>query len=91
MYTRAWQVIRDDSKRTFEVCGQSDNTNAFTNEVYAMQRTGMNVSYSTPPITNRESNKENVKVSGYNREDGLYQRLQAEYKQLVMKSYNEFE
>ncbi len=56
-----------------------------------MQRTGMNVSYSTPPITNRESNKENVKVSGYNREDGLYQRLQAEYKQLVMKSYNEFE
>lgn len=91
MYTRTWQVIKDDTKRTFEVCGQSNNTNAFTNEVYAMQRSGMNVSCTTPPITNRESNKENVRVSGYMREDGLYQRLQAEFKKNVMKSYEDFE
>jgi len=89
MYTRNWQVIKDDSKRTFEVCGQSDNTNAFTNEVYAMQRVGMNVSYTTPPVSNRESSKELVKITGYAKEEGLYNRLQSQYKQIVMKYYED--
>ena len=90
MYTRTWQVIKDDSKRTFEVCGQADNTNAFTNEVYGMQRAGMNVSCITPPVSNRESSKDLVKVSGYAKEDGLYNRLQLQYKQIIMKSYEDF-
>jgi len=83
-------VIKDDSKRTFEVCGQADNTNAFTNEVYGMQRAGMNVSCITPPVSNRESSKDLVKVSGYAKEDGLYNRLQLQYKQIIMKSYEDF-
>ncbi|MEI9918464.1 MAG: hypothetical protein WDO14_06645 [Bacteroidota bacterium] len=90
MYTRSWQVIKDDVKRTFEVCGQSDNTNAFTNEVYSMQRAGMNVSCITPPVSNKESSKDLVKVSTYKKEEGLYSRLQAQYKQIVMKSYEDF-
>jgi hypothetical protein len=90
MYTRSWQVIKDDTKRTFEVCGQSDNTNAFTNEVYGMQRVGMNVSGITPPVTNKESSKDLVKIVGYKKEDGLYAKLQLQYKEIVMKSYDDF-
>lgn len=91
MYSKAWQVIKDDTKRTFEVLGQSTNTNAFTNEVYAMQRAGMNVSCITPQVTNKESSKELVKVMNYVKEQGLYNRLQLQYKDIVMKSYNHFE
>ena len=90
MYSRSWQVIKDDTKRTFEVCGQSNNTNAFTNEVYAMQRMGMNVSGVTPPVTNKESSKDLIKITGYIKEEGLYHRLQLQYKQIVMKSYDDY-
>ena len=90
MYSRTWQVIKDDSKRTFEVCGQTDNANAFTNEVYGMQRAGMNVSCTTPPVSNRESSKDLVKVTGYVKEDGLYNKLKLQYKQIIMKSYEDF-
>lgn len=90
MYTKSWQVIKDDSKRTFEVCGQTGNTNAFTNEVYAMQRAGMNVSCVTPPVTNKESSRKLVKITGYAKEEGLYAKLQLQYKQLVMKSYGDY-
>lgn len=72
------------------MCGQSDNTNAFTNEVYAMQRMGMNVSGVTPPVTNKESSKDLVKIIGYIKEVGLYQKLQLQYKQIVMKSYEDY-
>jgi hypothetical protein len=90
MYTRSWQVIKDDTKRTFEVCGQSDNTNAFTNEVYAMQREGMNVSGVTPPVSNKESSKDLVKMTGYTKEEGLYERLKNQFKEIIMKSYDDF-
>ncbi|MEJ0029890.1 MAG: hypothetical protein WDO15_05760 [Bacteroidota bacterium] len=90
MYTKTWQVIKDDTKRTFEVCGQSGNTNAFTNEVYGMQRAGMTVSCITPPVSNKESSKDLVKVPDYKKEDGLYSRLQLQYKEIVMKSYEDF-
>lgn len=90
MYTRMWQVIKDDTRRTFEVCGQSDNTNAFTNEVYGMQRAGMNVSCVTPPVSNKESHKDLVKITGYAKEEGLYSRLQLQYKDIIMKSYEDY-
>ena len=86
MYTKTWLVIKDDSKRTFEVCGQTTNSNAFTNEVYAMQRAGMNISGATPPITNKASSKDLIKVAAYKKEDGLYNRLQLQYREIVMKS-----
>jgi hypothetical protein len=90
MYTKTWLVIKDDSKRTFEVCGNITNTNAFTNEVYAMQRAGMNVSCMTPPVSNRESSRDLVKVINYEKEEGLYIRLQQQYKDIVMKSYEDY-
>ena len=81
-----WQIIKDDSKRTFEVCGQAANTNAFTNKTYAMQKAGMNVSCITPPITNKNSSKDLIKVMTYSREDGLYERLLKQYRDLTIGS-----
>ena len=81
MHTILWQIIRDDAKRTYEVCGQVSNTNAFTNRVAAMQRFGMNVSCATPPVTNKNSSKELVKVTGYALEEGLEQRLLKQFRE----------
>jgi hypothetical protein len=86
MYSSCWEVIKDDSKRTFEVCGKVTNTNFFTNSVHGMQRAGMNVSGITPPVTNSNSNKESVKVAGYTREDGLHERLLKEYRVIQRSS-----
>lgn len=91
MYTKSWQVIKDDSKRTFENCGQAGNTNSFTNQTVAMQRVGMNVSCITPPVTNAAASKDSVKVTGYTKENGLYERLMKEYKDITMRSIDEFE
>lgn len=74
-----WQIIRDDSKRTFEVCGRTTNDNAFTNRTHAMQRMGMNISCMTPPVTSKTSSKELIKITGYTKEDGFYDRLVKEY------------
>jgi hypothetical protein len=86
VYSKTWEVIKDDAKRTFEVLGKTSNSNAFTNEVYGMQRAGMNVSCITPPVSNKESSKEVVKVSGYSKEEGLYDRLKAQYKKIIMSN-----
>jgi hypothetical protein len=51
---------------------------------------GMNVSGVTPPVTNKESSKDLVKIIGYIKEVGLYQKLQLQYKQIVMKSYEDY-
>lgn len=84
MITKFWMIIKDDSKRTFEVCGQAANDNAFSNKTVAMQRAGMNVSCMTPPVTNKTSSKDLVKVSGYTREDGLQERLANEFRKITI-------
>jgi len=89
MYTKNWQIIKDDSKRTFEICGFEVNTNHFTNSVYGMQKAGMNVSCVTPPVTNRNSNKESVKVSGYTPEAGLYTRLLKQHREITTGSIDD--
>lgn len=89
--TKFWEIIKDDAKRTFEVCDRAMNTNAFTNKVYAMQKDGMNVSCITPPITNKTSSKELVKIVNYTLEEGLYQRLLAEHQAIIMDSLGDFE
>jgi len=83
---RFWQIIKDDTKKTFEVCGQASNTNAFTNKTYAMQKSGMNVSCITPPVSNKNSNKDLIKITGYSKEEGLYERLLNEYRRNLMSS-----
>jgi hypothetical protein len=91
MYSRNWQVIKDDSKKTFEVCGHEANTNSFTNSVYSMQRSGMNVSCITPPVSNTTSSKDLIKITGYTKEDGLLERLKKQHREIVMGSVDEYE
>jgi hypothetical protein len=78
-----WQIIRDDSKRTFEVCSKTSNDNAFTNRTHAMQRAGMNVSCMTPPVTNKTATKDSIKIAGYTSETGLYDRLTKQYSEIL--------
>jgi hypothetical protein len=85
MNFKYWQVIKDDSKRTFEVCGQVTNENAFTNKTYAMQRAGMPVSCLTLPVTNKNSSKGTIKISGYTPEDGLYAKLLKQFMEITMR------
>lgn len=80
-----WQIIKDDKKKTFEAWNQAANTNSFTNKVYAMQKAGMYVSSFTPPVTQKNASKDYIAITGYTREDGLYERLAVEYRRLVMK------
>lgn len=89
MYTRCWQIVKDDAKKTFEVCGQTGNTNSFTNSIYAMQKAGMNVSCITPPVTNTNSNKDVIKVTGYTREVGLHKRLMDQHMKITFGSIEE--
>lgn len=91
MNTKFWLIIKDDSKKTFEACGQASNDNSFTNTTYAMQRVGMNVSCITPPVTSKTSSKELIKMIGYTREDGLQERLLKQYRDITMNAaYDEW-
>ena len=84
MYTNSWEIIRDDAKRTFEIRGQSANNNHFENTIHGMQKAGMNVSAVILPVSNKNSSKETIKISGYTREEGLYERLLKEYRKISM-------
>lgn len=83
MNIKYWLIIRDDTKRTFDVNGPTTSDNAFTNKVYAMQKAGMNVSGQTPPITNKTSSKGLIKIPGYTKEEGLYERLLAQHAEIL--------
>jgi hypothetical protein len=79
MYTRSWQIIRDDTQKTFEVQGQESNTNHFLNLVHGMQRLGMTVSAVVLPVTNRHASEESIQFTGYRRVKGLYEQLTKDY------------
>lgn len=84
MYSKNWLILKDDAKKTFEICGQETNTNAFMNRTIGMQRLGMMVSAITPPISNTNSNRTSVRVPGYTPEEGLEARLMNQYRALMM-------
>ena len=86
MYSKCWLIIKDDSKKTFEVCGNAANDNAFSNKIYGMQKAGMNISGATPPVTNKNSSKDVIKIIGYSKEDGLYERLLTQYREITLRS-----
>ncbi len=86
MYSKFWLIIKDDSKRTFEVCGQASSDNAFTNKIYGMQKAGMNVSGVTPPVTNKTSSRDLIKIIAYTKEEGLHERLMNQYREITMRS-----
>jgi len=88
MHIKQWQIIRDDTTRTFEVCGQEVNTNFFTNGVHGMQKAGMTVTGMTLPVGAKYSNEKTIKIIGYSKEDGLYERLLKEYKDLSRKLFD---
>ena len=87
MYTKSWIIIRDDTKKTYEVTGQESNTNHFTNLIQAMQRSGMNVTGLTPPVGGKFPSKASIQLHGFNREDGLYERLLSEYKESNRRAF----
>jgi hypothetical protein len=86
MTTKFWMIIRDDSKRTFEVCGQTTNDNSFTNKTHAMQKAGMLISCMTPPVTNKSSSKGLVIIVGYTNEEGLYGSLLSQYMKINLQA-----
>lgn len=90
MNTKYWLIIKDDNKRKFEVCGQDANDNAFTNKTYAMQKAGMNVSCLTPPITATTPNKDSIKITGYVKEEGLYQKLLDQFTEITIRSIDDW-
>jgi hypothetical protein len=59
--------------------------------VHGMQRAGMNVSQMTPPVTNKTSSKDLIKIVGYNSESGLWARLEKEYATITRASFNDYE
>lgn len=79
MYTRSWQIIRDDNRKTFEVLGQESNTDHFLNQVHGMQKLRMTVTAVILPVTNKFSSKAGIRQTGYRVETGLYARLVKEY------------
>lgn len=91
MYTKSWQIIRDDKKKTFEICGQTENTNHFENSVHGMQKSGMIVSCLTPPVSNKNSSQSVIKIAGYKKEDGLHKRLLKEYREKTRKDFEQWE
>ena len=50
----------------------------------------MNVSCLTPPVTNKNSSKEVIKVTGYTKEDGLHERLLNEYKEITRRDFDQW-
>jgi hypothetical protein len=91
MITKFWQIIRDDTKKTFEVCGQVSNDNSFANKTHKMQRAGMNVTHMSPPVTNKTSSRDLIKIVGYTKEDGLYERLLKEYRDRTMPTSDDWD
>jgi hypothetical protein len=91
MYTKSWMVIRDDAKKTFEVCGLTDNTNHFENSVHGMQKAGMNVSCMILPVTTKTASKETIKVVGYRAEQGLHARIMKAYAEKTRHDFEQWE
>jgi hypothetical protein len=83
MNIKYWLIIKDDKKRTFEANGPATNDNHFTNKIYAMQKAGMSVSGVTPPVTNKTSSKGVIKIAGYTKEDGLWERLLVQHAEIL--------
>jgi len=90
MHTKFWLIIKDDTTKTFEVCSQASNDNAFSNKVHAMQKAGMNVTAVVLPVTNKNASKDVIKFVGYLKESGLYERLLEKHRSITAKSIDEW-
>jgi hypothetical protein len=43
------------------------------------------------PITNRNASKEAIKFIGYTKEEGLFNRLDMQYQQLIQKNFSDWD
>jgi hypothetical protein len=86
MYKKSWQVIIDHDRKTYEVVGQESNTDSFMNRVMAWQKVGLNVSATTPPVTNQLVHKSQFRMVGYQVEEGLHERLVLEHRKRLADS-----
>ncbi|MBS1681322.1 MAG: hypothetical protein JST48_06400 [Bacteroidetes bacterium] len=91
MYTTNWLIIRDDGKRTFEVVISGISENAFSNKVIAMQREGMLVTSLLMPVSNKNASKDHIKLTGYTREEGLYDRLVKQHLKIIQQNLGEID
>jgi len=48
----------------------------------------MTVTGMTPPVGGKYANKEVIKIIGYTKEEGLYERLLKEYKELSRRLFD---
>ena len=90
MYSKNWLIIKDDTKRTFEVVSKVTNENSFANRTHGMQKDGMNVTCVILPVTNKNSNKQAITFTNYTPEEGLYDRLLKEHNQIIMRNAGEW-
>lgn len=79
---RFWEVIIDRKAKTFEVLGVSSDDTLLTDNVATMIKAGMDVACNTP-----DSNipKEELTITGYQSEAGVYDRLLSEYFKISKK------
>lgn len=90
MYSKNWLIIKDETKRTFEVVSKATNENSFTNRTHGMQKDGMNVSCVILPVTNKTASKQNITFVNYTLEEGLYDRLLKEHNAIIMRNAGEW-
>jgi hypothetical protein len=90
MYSKNWLIIKDDTKRTYEVVSKATNENSFANRTHGMQKDGMNVTCVILPVTNRNSSKQSITFTNYTLEEGLYERLLKEHNAIIMRNAGEW-
>ena len=78
-----YEVIMDDSTRTFEIVGKSVDDTKITFLICDMQKVGMKVRCQTAYGHLSEAEiEEGFQAIGYSREDGLYSRLLGKFSTL---------
>jgi len=77
-----WEIIIDDTQKTFEIIGKSSNDTLLTNNVCEMQQKNMKVRCQTLDISYSETD---IQIKGYKLEENLYARLLSEYEQKTKK------
>lgn len=71
-----WEIIKDDSRKTFEVLGRSSDDTHLINLTCEMQEHGLPVRCETMETTKaRHDIPTGYKHIGYTEETGLYRRL----------------
>lgn len=79
-----WEIIKDDTAKTFEVIGLSTNDTGITKRTCEMIEAGRTVRCETVPstISNLEISRKYIAI-GYTPEKGLFSRLKTEFRAMT--------